>query len=327
MELQFSTPSIRPKRRWLQFSLRSLFIACTVIAIACGTFIQHIRTQRQAVGEIRSLGGYVSYEANWLGHLLPESIEQRLGEDAWGNVVLVDLRYRTIDRRMVTPTGEELDRVVRAISRLPDVSKLSLHTLALDDDDLAKFAPLRNIEELYINELFHVGLKGTKLECFAGWTQLRSLDIVSRLDETLSLEPLARLPNLSRLGIGPGMLNEKDFKDIAKIKSLQMLSLFECNFDGECLRHLQGLPNLGTLALHNTCPAKSYDSYTVVESGNLQPNGKPRFRFERSSELPGRGPGLSIGSSGTEPFPTERYRAWLKEILPNVQISEMETSN
>ena len=50
-----------PPRRWLQFSLRSLLIACTLIAIVCGTFMQRIRTQQQAVGEIRNLGGQVTY--------------------------------------------------------------------------------------------------------------------------------------------------------------------------------------------------------------------------------------------------------------------------
>jgi len=300
MKLQFSTRSIRLKRRWLQFSLRSLFIACTVIAIACGTFIQHIRTQRQAVGEIRSLGGSVGYEANWLGHLLPGSIRQRLGEDACGSVVLVNLQYRTIDRRIVTLTGDELDRVVRAISRLPHVSRLWLQLLDLDDDDLARFAPLRNIEELYINDPSNFKLKGTKLECFAGWTQLRSLDITSGLNETLDLEPLASLPNLTRLGIGPGMLNEKAFKDIAKIKSLQTLGLFQCAFDGEYVRHLQRLRNLGTLALHNTGLASWYES-----------NGAPIFRG--SNGLDGL---VALGSSKR-----------LNEILPNVQISEMYISD
>jgi len=321
------------KRRWWQFSLRSLLIACALIAIACGTFVGRIRTQRQAVGEIRQLGGQVTYEANWLGRVLPESIQKRLGEDACGNVVSVELQYRTIDRRMVTLKGGELDKAVDVISRLPHVSRLSLHTLDLSDDDLGRLAPLRNrIEELYINELFHFKLKGSKLECFAGWTQLRSLEVLSEVNESLNLEPLASLPNLARLGIGGGTLNEKAFKDIAKLKSLQTLYLFQCGFDGECLRHLQKSPNLGTLTLHNICPATWYESYTMDEFGKYRPKGKPSFRFERGPRY-GRWTGgldaaeaSSDGLGQPEPFPLERYRAWLKEILPNVQIHEFQSS-
>jgi hypothetical protein len=224
---------------------------------------------------------------------------------------------------MVTPTSDELDNVVAAISHLPHVSRLSLHTLGLNDDDLARFAPLRSIEEVYINELFHSKLKGTKLECFAGWTQLRDLTMLSGLNESLDLVPLASLPKLTRLGIGNGALSEKAFQDIAKIKSLQTLYLFQCTFDGEFLRHLQRLPNLGTLTLHNTCPASGYESYTLDDFGKYRPNGNPRFQYGGSNGLDGN---PTIGPGGPEPFPSERYRAWLKEVLPNVRIDEWQSS-
>jgi hypothetical protein len=305
----------KPKRRWLQFSIRSLLIVTALFAFIVGTFTHRVRTQQQAVDEIRKLGGSVTYEANWLGHVLPESIGKRLGEDVCANVVSVQLLYRIVNRRMVTPTGVELERVIDAISRLPHVTRLEMHTLNLQDDDMAKLAPLRNrIEDLAINELFHGDLRGNKLEHLAGWTQLRSLQILSSgLNETLNLQPLASLPNLTHLSIGTGTLNETAFADVSKIDSLQTLRLFSCHFDGDHLQHLRELPNLDTLSLQNIHAETEYASYTIGESGHRQPNGKPTFRFEPSYDD-------WLGQPKT--FPADRYQQWLKEVLPNVQVSE-----
>ena len=100
------------------------------------------------------------------------------------------------------------------------------------------------------------------------------------MNETLNLQPLVLLPDLTNLSIGTGTLNEKAFVDISKIDSLQTLHLFSCRFDGEHLQHLQQLPHLDTLSLHNIHPEAAYESYIMGESGNLQPNGTPGFRFD-----------------------------------------------
>lgn len=308
------------KRRWLQFSIRSLLIATTLFALILGTFMHRVRTQEQAVAEIRKLYGRVTYETNWLGHVLPESIGKRLGEDVCANVVSVDLSYLTAHRRMVTPTDVELEQVIDAISRLPHVTRLAMHTFNLQDD-MAKLAPLRNIiEELRINELFidelsHGDLGGNSLEHLDGWTQLRSLRILSSGRRAmLNLQPLAALPNLTDLSIGAGTLNETAFADLSKIDSLQTLCLNACRFDGDHLQHLQQLPNLDTLLLLNTHAESKYASYTIDESGNRQPNGKPTFRFERSG---------NAWQGRPKTFPADRYQQWLNEVLPNVQVSDM----
>lgn len=308
------------KRRWLQFSIRSLLIATALFAFILGTFMHRARTQEEAVAEIRKLGGRVTYESNWLGHVLPESIEKHLGEDVCANVVSVNLSYQTANRRRVKPADGELEQFIGATSRLPHVTRLDMYTFNLQDD-MAKLAPLRNIieelfiKELFIDELLNGDLGGNSLEHLDGWTQLRSLRILSTgRNATLNVQPLASLPNLTDLSIGAGTLNETAFADLSTIDSLRTLCLNACRFDGEHLRHLRQLPNLDTLLLLNTHAEAEYDSYIIDESGNRQPKGQPTFRFKRSGDA---------WPSQPKTFPAGRYQQWLKAILPNVQVSEM----
>jgi len=328
------SPHRTPSKRWrLRFSLRSLLIACTLVALLLGAFMYRVRTQKQAVAEICKIYGSVfniTYEANWLGRVLPESIQRHLGKDICANVVTVPLHQGRVNGRTVKPTDAELEQLVDAISRLPHAIELSFQSLDLQGDDLVRLAPLRHkIEVLGIHE-YYGKLRGDQLEPLGRWTQLRSLslDIDLLSSGSFNLQPLTSIPNLTHLSLGRGTLNENVFADISKIESLQTLSLSACHFDGEHLRHLQKLPNFTRHRLHNIRAVTEYESHIMDESGNYQPIGNPIFRFEPMGRLR-----FPLKLQPTIPYyqqlqpPIPPYcRQWLKEILPKVQVGSMLSS-
>jgi hypothetical protein len=50
------------KRRWLQFSLRTLLVAVTLLAVWLGLWTDRARRQRVAVQRVRELGGDIRYD-------------------------------------------------------------------------------------------------------------------------------------------------------------------------------------------------------------------------------------------------------------------------
>jgi len=55
----------KPKRTWLQFRLRTLFVLVLVAAVPCGWLkwkIDRKQKERAAVAEINNLGGQVYYD-------------------------------------------------------------------------------------------------------------------------------------------------------------------------------------------------------------------------------------------------------------------------
>lgn len=60
--LQPADSRVPRRRRWLQFSLRTLFVLTTGLAIWLGFVVKGVREQREAVKAIEALGGVVQYD-------------------------------------------------------------------------------------------------------------------------------------------------------------------------------------------------------------------------------------------------------------------------
>ena len=52
----------KPRRRWFQFSLRTLFVLLTVLCVWLAVTVERVRKQREAVAAIEAVGGSVFYE-------------------------------------------------------------------------------------------------------------------------------------------------------------------------------------------------------------------------------------------------------------------------
>jgi hypothetical protein len=60
--LQPADSMVPSRRRWIQFSLRTLFVLTTALAIWLGFVVKAVREQREAVKAIEALGGVVQYD-------------------------------------------------------------------------------------------------------------------------------------------------------------------------------------------------------------------------------------------------------------------------
>lgn len=302
-------------------------IAAAIVAVVTAVFINRIRTQQRAVAQIVELGGRVVYQDTLLGGLLPESVRKSVGDHVAANVVSVELLYRTLDRKMTTPTKDGLVRFVDAVKRLPHVKSLKTHTLNLKDDDLAFFAPLKSqIEELTINEYFHGDFHGSQLDRLVGWNQLKTLSIFSSRRSVvviepdtsvqssqpgqLNLKPLAKLPRLESFTFGNGTLSEEVFADLSQLSHLKILTLNSCRFDGNSFALLGKLENLETIWLNNIQPEADFGPYSIRDDGTKKYLEEPTFRYEQYHGEWGQ----------AKDFPQDKYDEWIKQTIGDVKL-------
>ncbi len=147
--------SPKPKRRWCQFSLRTLLVVMTVAIVAFGGWVQYRRYRAQenrervavvedAVAAIEKLGGKVTSKYN-------------------------ELRFQTWLEKQFDDPGDADDPI-----GVLKVTKVNLTLTNVTDAGLVHVAGLTGLEVLDLHDTY-VGDAG--LEHLKGLTNLQSLDL------------------------------------------------------------------------------------------------------------------------------------------------------
>ncbi len=253
-----SQPTSPPrKRRWLQFSLRSVLIAVTIIAILLGWKTKRVRDQVAAVDKIRALGGTVRYGHDpkssvslWMTPIRtaskdvpgPAWLRNWIGEDYFRYVVQVDFDLipgKQLDNR-------DLAALAPHLTNLPSLETLGLSSMALDDTGLASLEQITSLQSLWLNG-FPLTDKGLEyiirlksLETLnLRWTEitddglvqlralpnLRGLSLHSRRITRKSLPILASLPKLKEAVLCDSAVNESDLQSLRREKPSLRITL------------------------------------------------------------------------------------------------------
>ena len=134
-------PPVKPRRRWFQYSLRTLLILTTIIAVWLAWWSHKTRQQREVVEALKDIGGDVIYDfqlpngpAYW-----PKWLVNAMGVDYFAGVIALGLWSPII-------TDNHMEQV-------------------------------KNLTELQFLDLEHTHVSDTGLEHLRGLTDLQHLDL------------------------------------------------------------------------------------------------------------------------------------------------------
>ncbi len=158
-EPSVASNSYTPKRgrRWLQFSLRTLLIVVTLLAVACGWLrgkIEAKRRERTAVSLIKRVGGTVYFDIQRTGAARswqalraepfgPAWLRSLLGENFFSEIEFVGLVPRT------EADDAALDSALQSLEQMPRLQFLYLRGNQFGDErieSLANLSQLKGIE-------------------------------------------------------------------------------------------------------------------------------------------------------------------------------------
>ena len=141
------TDKPKPRRRWLQFSLRTLFVVVTVFCVWVGITAKRARDQKYAVETIQEMGGWVFYEhqiddrTNMTitrnGRLYDRGgIPARPGP-AWLRRIIGDEYFTTVN--LVGMRGPQFnDASLEVVKPLTDLKRLALYDTKITNEGLKK---------------------------------------------------------------------------------------------------------------------------------------------------------------------------------------------
>ena len=192
---------LKPKRRWVQFSLASMFIVVTVLCGWLGSVTNRARRQREAVLVIESWGGRVEYA--------DQAMMAGFG-NSFTDAVRVTLR----------PNRDELDNRERTVTIYGFI--YCTNGPAIDDDGLGVVAGLDRLECL---DLCWTKIGDSGLAHLAKLASLRELQLVHTDVTDAGLVQLSRLQRLECLSLDATLISDRGIGHLARLTRLRQLSL------------------------------------------------------------------------------------------------------
>ncbi|NQT12030.1 MAG: HEAT repeat domain-containing protein [Planctomycetes bacterium] len=220
----------RPKRHWLQFSLRMMFVVITVCALLLGLVMWRIRQREQAVDAIQRLGGNVilgdeTPTPQWLKRLVfPKVVVVDLAGTKATNADLARLKgflkpleTLKLDHTKITTGGLE------HLAGLSALETLSLAGTGASDADLAHLKPL--------GALVQLDLSGTRVT-------------------DAGLQHLAALARLEVLNLSDTQVTDVGLQHLRGLIALKRLHLEATQISAASVGHLENLTRLQTVTVH-----------------------------------------------------------------------------
>jgi hypothetical protein len=205
------------KRRWFQFSLRTLLIFTIVVAVACGWLgrrIERKRNEREAIEAILKFGGSVEYDYQLL-HPFPGASWSPTAEPygpAWMRNLLGENFFSEVNGVLLYESKITDDGLVN-LKWFTEAQYLWLEEDNISDIGLVNIKPLKRLYALNL-ALTNVGDAG--LENLIGMDELRELCLKATKVTNAGLVHLKRLGRLHYLDLSKTRVTDAGVRDLQK---------------------------------------------------------------------------------------------------------------
>jgi hypothetical protein len=240
----------RRKRRWFQFSLRTLMIVVVIVAIPCvwlGRKIEQKRRAREAVAAIIKAGGIVVYDYQKpslkSGQTFkpveepngPALLRNLLGENFFSEVYAVYHNNTTI-------TDDEIE----LLERFPRLQDLNLSGCHMSVAGMARISRLTTLRDLALGGIRPRDdeLAGFDFAQLKALTQLEGLALCDTSVSNHDLGQLKELRQLTNLFLDRTNVTDAGLEELKGLTHLTFLSLSDPNITPEGEKRIRAaLPN------------------------------------------------------------------------------------
>lgn len=208
------------KRRWFQYSLRSLLLFVTACAIACSWLavtMQNQRKQRVAAEAIERAGGWARFEPTWLGNFLRDDS-------------LVDVTAVGLSGKATT------DGVLVHLQGLSQLQELWLDDTKVTDAGLVNLEGLSQVQWLLLD---NTQITDAGLVHLQRLSQLRGLVLRGTQITDAGLVHLQRLSQLRGVVLRNTQITDVGLAHLQGLRQLQGLDLRNTKVTDEGIRRLQ----------------------------------------------------------------------------------------
>ena len=239
-------PKATRRRFWRQFSLKTMFLFVTVLAVPLawlGLELAEKRKENAARATFQALGAHVTYDYEYHGREPPGPalLRRLLGTNHYAKVVSIAGWPRELDN----------ERLAR-LEDLPDVEDLVFIDVDLTDVGVGYIALLPRLNRLSITNADVTDAAAARL---ASMQTLETLDLNGTRITDAALAQLATLPNLRYLSVGNTSIGDTGLVHLRRLTKLERLDVYHTQVTREGVAKLRTfLPNCMIITFTVTDP-------------------------------------------------------------------------
>ncbi|MHB8954466.1 MAG: leucine-rich repeat domain-containing protein [Pirellulaceae bacterium] len=197
------TTTPKPRRRWFQFRLRTLFVLMLVACIGSGWIavqLQRVKKERATAEAIERLGGgvYWVHPDSQIESRLRLWVGQLLGDD-----FLAEIQLIRIDN----------DAAMEHLKELAALRGLCFSGTQITDTSLEHLSGLNQLQDFY---LYDTQVTDAGLEYLKALSQLRYLSVAKTQLTDAGLEHLKTLTQLRRLDLKDTQVSDSGVRELQK---------------------------------------------------------------------------------------------------------------
>lgn len=209
------------------FSLRTMFVGVTTLAIILGWFVWRVQRQKAAARAIQASGGFIAYDdeagSHWLddyGDLPADRRQPRA--PAW----LINLFGKDFFHSVVE--ADAIEGQSRLLKDFPNLRIVFLN-YAVTDEDIAELQACRELRFLYAGDVpaESADLTDRSLRTLSSLSKLRYITVQYGRFTDVGVQELNRLDNLERLSLGSSSseLTQRSIERLREKSKLQMITI------------------------------------------------------------------------------------------------------
>ncbi len=253
-------PETKPKRRWLQISLRSCLLILLIASVVFGFIANHAHKRKSAIAAIRAHGGTIKFGPETLPNWYEKFLRQLFGSETYQPV-------RTIN--MLTGGRNEREKkklpvdFLARLSALPEIEFLGLENTVISDSDWHNISKFRKLQILYLG---HSNLSDDGVKHLSQLPELDTLSMGDTKEITDAAIPfISKLPKLTNLKLGSTKISDHGLRTLSPISELEILELPNVKVTSDGVELLKKIPSLRIVLLDWTdVDDRALDSLAVL---------------------------------------------------------------
>ena len=265
-----ATPPARPRRRWYQFTLRTVGVWMVLLCLLLGSFAwwrDRAERQRKVVEELRGLGATVAYRIFSLtkrpgihdGLMYKVDSHDEFFLCSWLRHALGDNFVYNVDRIKLTDSpafyqtpSATRELTLRLLQKCPHIKELTIEGNVVRVTDLKETPFLQSLEILHIDTVSRDsrgGLTEDDLEVLGQAASLQELCIERQLFPDAGLAHLQDCRRLQILLFTDTNMGDEGLRHVSELTELVQLHVSRALITDAGLRHLHKLSQLQYLSL------------------------------------------------------------------------------